>query len=201
MRKITYLPVYFLSLAALISCAMRTMDEQQTEKTVASALAPDTVSAGHKKDTLPAGSNTGQQLTGSWGYFDDRSQPGLYVFNQDGSFMYYTAVRKNYLTTGSMYAQEMIYKGNYKIDRNTIVFSNVSIARLDRSKDNTNRNRIGNREHAKEMLKTTTGFSAWALESVEFSFIEPKVVRIAKKNDEDKIRTLFRAGWETYDSW
>jgi len=100
-----------------------------------------------------------------------------------------------------MYAKETIYKGNYKIEGNTVVFSDVSIARFDRSKDTANRNRIGDREHAKEMLKITTGFSSWTLESVEFNFIEPSVVRIAKKNDEDKIRTLFRSGWETYDGW
>jgi len=153
------------------------------------------------KDTLPSSEDIDPRLAGSWGYFGDKSQPGVYIFNQNGSFVYYAAIRMNYLTTGSRYAMEAIYKGNYQTDGNSILFSNVFIARFDRTHDNDNRNRIGDREHAKEMLNTTTGFSPWTFEPVEFNFIEPGVVRIAKKDDEDEIRTTYRADWENYDGW
>ncbi|MCW5910862.1 MAG: hypothetical protein KIT62_07300 [Cyclobacteriaceae bacterium] len=141
-------------------------------------------------------SNANEQLIGSWGYFGDKSQPGVYIFNQDGTCIHYTAVRNNYLRTGSLYAMEVIYKGNYRTDGNTILFSNVSIAKFDRSKDNANRNLIGDIAHAKKMLNTTTGFSPWTLEPVEFNFIEQGVVRIAKKDDQDEIRTIYRADWD-----
>ncbi len=107
----------------------------------------------------PPKPNVNEQLIGSWGYFGDKSQPGVYIFNQDGSFVYYTAVRNNYLRTGSLYAMEAIYKGSYQTEGNRILFSHVSMAKFDRSKDNANRNLIGDITHAKKMLGTTTGFS------------------------------------------
>lgn len=159
-----------------------------------------TVNEPRNLDTSTA-RNTQGQLTGSWGYFGDKSLPGVFIFNEDGSFVHYSAVRKNYLKEGSMYAMETIYKGRYQTDGNTIWFSNVSIARLDRSKDNTNRNRIGDREHAKNVIKSTGSFSSWTLEPLQFSFVEPGVLRIASKESQDEIRTKFRADWETYDDW
>ncbi len=141
-------------------------------------------------------SNTNEQLTGSWGYFGDKSQPGVYIFNRDGSFVHYTALRNNYLRTGSLYAMEAIYKGNYQTAGNRILFSNVSIARFDRSKDNLNRNRIGDTAHTKKMLNTTSGFKPRTLEAVDFNFIEPGVVRIAKKDNKNEIRTIYRADWD-----
>lgn len=143
----------------------------------------------------PPKPNVNEQLIGSWGYFGDKSQPGVYIFNQDGSFVYYTAVRNNYLRTGSLYAMEAIYKGSYQTEGNRILFSHVSMAKFDRSKDNANRNLIGDITHAKKMLGTTTGFSPWTLEPMEFNFIEPGVVRIAKKDNKDEIRTIYRADW------
>lgn len=158
------------------------------------ALVP--VACGNPNAQAQDMSNANVQLTGSWGYFGDKSQPGVYIFNRDGSFMHYTAVRNNYLRTGSLYAMEALYIGNYQTKGKTIFFSNVSIARFDRTKDNTNRNRIGDIAHAKKMLTTTTGFSPWTLEAVEFNFIEPGVVRIAKKDDKDEVRTVYRADWD-----
>ncbi len=152
------------------------------------------------RDASP-GRKAENQLTGSWGYFGDRSQPGVYIFNADGSFMHYSAVRNSYLKTGSLYAMETIYKGNYQIQGSNIVFDNVSIARFDRTKDNTNRNLIGDRNHTKEMLQRPTDFTPWTLDPVEFVFIGNGVVRIAPKDNKDEIRTTFRADWETYEEW
>src|SRR6218665_807325 len=42
------------------------------------------------------GDSMDRQLIGSWGYFGDKSQPGVYIFNADGSFLHYSAVRNNY---------------------------------------------------------------------------------------------------------
>ena len=142
--------------------------------------------------------NIDPKLVGSWGYFGDKTVPKVYIFNQDGSFLHYSAVRLNdYMLT----AYEYIYKGKYQVDGSTIKFENVSIARFDRKNDNENRNKIGDREHAKEMLKTTKGFETWNLEQKEYKFIETGVVRIFSSDDTDEIRSKFRADWETYNGW
>ena len=148
--------------------------------------------------TEPPSGGIDPALVGSWGYFGDKTVPSLYIFNQDGSFLYYSAV---YISGLPITAIEAIYKGVYQVDGNTIIFGNVSIARFDRKSDNENRNKIGNREHAKDMLQTTADFKPWTLESKTYTFVEHGVVRIAASDDKDEIRSTFRADWETYERW
>jgi hypothetical protein len=142
--------------------------------------------------------NIDPRLLGSWGYFGDKTLPKVFIFNQDGSFFYYSAV---HMLGSSTFAMESVMKGTYKTEGNRIIFDNVYRANFDRKDDNVNRNLIGDRAHAKDMLNTTTDFVSAALESREFTFIENGVVRIATSRDADELRTKFRADWETYSEW
>ena len=141
-------------------------------------------------------SDASQTIVGSWGYFGDKTLPQIYIFNQDDSFLHYSGVVRYAYS-----AYEFVYKGIYRVNGNAVVFENVSISRFDRQNDNANRNKIGDRAHAKDMLNTTAGFEPWSLDPVEFSFMETGVARIARSNDTDSVRTVFRADWETYDRW
>ena len=136
------------------------------------------------------------KLVGSWGYFGNKTMPKVYIFNQDGTFLYYSA-----LVPDAYSANEFVYKGKYSANEGKITFTNVFISRFDRQNDITIRNKIGDRGHAKEMLKTTTGFVSWTLEPLVYNFIETGIVRIKKEVDEDYSHQVCRADWETYNGW
>ena len=140
--------------------------------------------------------NIDSKLVGSWGYFGNKTMPKVYIFNQDGTFLYYSA-----LVPDAYSANEFVHKGKYSVNGGKITFTNVSISRFDRQNDITIRNKIGDRGHAKEMLKTTTGFVSWTLEPLVYKFIETGIVRIKKEVDEDFSHQVCRADWETYNGW
>ena len=165
---------------------------------ILSAMASGGETSKNSSEADQSRGNADARLAGSWGYFVDKTLPKVFIFNQDGSFLHYSAV---HMLAGSTFAMEAVYKGNYGMDGNKVVFENVSIARFDRNNDNENRNRIGDRRHAKDMLKTAIGFEPWTLEPVVFDFLEPGVARIGKSDDKDNVYTVFRADWETYKEW
>ena len=142
--------------------------------------------------------NIDPKLVGSWGYFGDKTMPRVYIFNQDGTFLYYSAL---HTSSNPRICMENIYKGKYSVNANKITFTNVFISRFDRDNDNENCNKIGDRTHAKEMLKTTTGFVTWTLEPLVYNFIETGIVRIKKELDEENSHQLCRADWETHSGW
>ncbi len=76
MTKNIFLPVFFLSLSTLVSCAMGVADEQQTGNAVSSS---------GTKDHKPAVS-----LTGSW----QASSAEIYVFHTDGRFNHFSTSSK-----------------------------------------------------------------------------------------------------------
>lgn len=156
--------------------------------------------------TAPVRPDGDQRLVGSWGYFGDRSAPELYIFNSDGTFMYYFAMFECDDDMTPYIATEAVFRGKYNLVGSVLFLNDASYVRYNLLGDEEAMNLIGDRKHAKEVLEELsadfsdfTELTASTPAPREIEFVGDGLLNICY--DPEDGFTEFRADWESYGGW
>jgi hypothetical protein len=141
-------------------------------------------------------------MTGREGSNSCRAYTSIYIFYEDGTFLYFYTNLSGSIAGGQPVFQsgrELYRKGNYSISGNTLSLTNVVEYHTDLdANDGPKWRAVGTREGALESLRQipTSGYSSSIPNSSdELNFIETNILAIGEYDTSDKTN-VYQKNWE-----